>query len=163
METELEQELHARSLAYLRRTSMRESEWRFTALGALRPELAEHIQLEEGERVLVSSLVPSGSWYVFTTRRFRSLHAGVLSEVPALRITLGDVGNFKGILPGQPAGTQATEVGTIVDASSKRAVRFEFETLYASMAPIYASKFWERRAKVARLTAEKSQRASTGT
>ena len=142
-----EQEIHRSAVAYIRRTSMNQDQWKFTRLGELHSQLYESLSFAPEEGIIVSSFVSPESWYVFTTRRFVSKYAGVLGELEAIQIVGKEFGNFKGHVPKLGAGALPTQVATVTHAESGANLQFEFETLYASMAPIYACKFWERRAK----------------
>jgi hypothetical protein len=152
MPTEPEEDVQASAVKYLRRHSMKEDEWKFTRLGQLHPELEEKLKLEPEERVVVSSLVAPESWYVFTTFRLIAGLNGVVQSVETMNIGDNDFNNFKGYRPGQGPGAESTEIATITTRNDDTKVQFEYETLYASMAPIYACKFFIRRAK--RLRAE---------
>jgi len=153
MSVESEQEIHQSAVAYIRRTSMNQEYWRFTQLGELHSQLCESLSFAPEERVIVSSFMSPESWYVFTTRRIVSRYAGVFGEIEAIQIVGKEFGNFKGHVPQHGAGALPTEVATVTHAESGATLQLEFETLYASMAPIYACKFWERRAKRLRLAA----------
>ena len=152
MPTESEDELQASAVKYLRRHSMHHDEWKFTRLGQLHPELEEAIGLAPGERVIVSSLVSIDSWYSFTTRRLVAKLGGDVQSIDVLDAEDESFGNFKGYRPGYGPGSQVTEIGTIKSRSTGERIQIEFETLYASMAPIYACKFFMRRTR--RLQAE---------
>lgn len=130
------------AIAYIRRHCMNLEEWKFTALGALHTSLNQLFQLDAGEHVLVSSHRSSDSWYVFTTRRIVSVYQGQRTQVDPRQEFECDFGNFKGY-EGRKAGLKVTEIGTITTKSDT--LTFEFETLYASMAPIYACRFWQNR------------------
>jgi hypothetical protein len=157
MSTESEEELQRSAVAYIRRHSMHTGQWKFTRLGELHVQLCEQFATEPEEKVIVSSFRSPESWYIFTTRRLVSMHAGVFSEMEAIQTVGKDFGNFKGYVPNGPPGTIPTEIGTVEHAESGATLQLEFETLYASMAIIYACKFWERRARRLHRTAEIAQ------
>ena len=147
MPTEPEYDVQASAVRYLRRHSMKEDTWKFTRLGQLHPELQEKLKLEPEEKVIVSSMVAPDNWYVFTTFRLLTELNGIVQCAETINIEESDFGNFKGYKPGQGPGAESTEVATIKLRDNDTRVRFEYETLYASMAPIYACKFFIRQAK----------------
>src|SRR5215510_13100574 len=135
-------EIEQIAVAYIRRHCMNLEEWKFTTLGALHASLNKLFQLDAGERILVSSYRSLDSWYVFTTRRIVSVYQGKRSQIDPRQEFDSNFGNFKGY-EGRKAGSKAVDIGTITTKSAELA--FEFETLYASMAPIYACRFWQSR------------------
>jgi hypothetical protein len=126
------------AVAMIRRASMDPEGWQFTVIGQLHPMLVGLLTLGSGELPLVSAFLSEDSWYAFTTRRIVSHHHGeTRALVPANGIK-SEFGNFKGYR-GQPI-----QVATISSDSGK-AIRFEYETGKASMAPIYATQYWWRK------------------
>lgn len=119
----------------IRRASMNPEDWRFTLIAELHPQLRGRLPHVPGELPLASAFLSEHSWYAFTTRRIMSHFEGSTNAVdPANGITAA-FGNFKGV------GGDPSQVATI-STSSGAAIRFEYETGKASMAPIYASRYW---------------------
>lgn len=50
------------------KASMRHDLWQATSLATVHPAQSLPVELETGERVLVSAQFPNGDWYVWTTR-----------------------------------------------------------------------------------------------
>lgn len=116
-------------------------------LGKLHEQLEEVLNLAANERVLVSCFVGPGSWYVFTTRRVVSGRGGNVEELAAEGLLAGtQFGNFKGIGNAGP-GSVTFKTATLKNAITGQELKIEYETRYASMAPIYACKFWVRRSR----------------
>jgi hypothetical protein len=87
---------------------------------------------------VVSAFLSADSWYVFTTRRIVShLDVTTRSLDPSHGLT-ERFGNFKGV---GGISRQVAELSTPSGAT----LRFEFETGKASMAPIYASRYWTQK------------------
>jgi hypothetical protein len=145
--SESEENLQFSAVKYVRRHSMHQELWSHTLLGQSHAEL--QARLEPNERAIASGFISPSSWYIFTTRRVISTFAGLTASIPAARIYGAEFGNFKGVVPGCGPGAKETEVAKLVDVGTGQELKLEFETLYASMAPIYACKFWERRRKLA--------------
>jgi hypothetical protein len=128
------------AVASIRRHSMDPGDWKHTTIGALHPGLEFVLLLAPGEMVLASAFFSRASWYGFTTRRIVSELAGARRELdPRDGITF-DMANFKG--RGRNGTVVPTEVGTVTSARDGQSLRFEFETVKASMAPMYACMFW---------------------
>ena len=143
---ESEPELQRKALAYIRRHCMNAELWQYTVIGNAHVEIAAAIGTQPGELPLVSCLVSGESWYIFTTRRIVSRCRGTTRQLLAPSISGKHYGNFKGHAR---SGSRAvlTEIATLENPETGVTLELEFETMYASMAPIYACKFWERRSK----------------
>jgi len=83
---------------------------------------------------------------VFTTRRICVTKDGQRLEVdPRFGIAESDFGKFKGIkTPGAEMTQLPIEQGMLRSSRTAEILRFRFETGKASMAPIYATMFWQR-------------------
>lgn len=143
-----DREIQERAVKYVRRASMHVERWQFTLLGRLHAELEGVLVLAPEELVVVSGYIGPASWYVFTTRRVVSRRSAQVEALPVESLVVVEFGNFKGVGQAGP-GSSAREVATLKNASTGQELRIEYETLYASMAPIYACKFWERRSRQA--------------
>ena len=156
----LDQRVFDIAVASIRRASMNPGDWKHTTIGALHPGLESVLLLAPGEMVLASAFFSRASWYAFTTRRIVSQRRGARSELDPRHGIIFDMANFKG----KPTGTVVTtEVGPITSAQGGQLLFFEFETA-ASMAPIYACRFW-RISLVARgwaLRSEKTEPVAQG-
>lgn len=141
--SEVDEALQRSAVCYVKRHSMHQEAWQYTLLG--QPHAALRGCINPEELVIASSYMNSSSWYVFTTRQVISLFNDQLMSMPAERIFGSDFGNFKGVDECGRAGVRRTETATLVNVETGELLRLEFETLYASMAPIYTCKFWERR------------------
>ena len=82
-----------------------------------------------------------------STRRVVAGFGGVVQSIDVIEAEGEDFGNFKGHTNENGPGSQVTEFGTIKNGLTGAEVQIEFETLHASMAPIYACNFFMRRAK----------------
>lgn len=126
------------AVAMIRRCSMDSEEWRFTRIGELHLDIHGCFSLELGELPLVSAFLSPGSWYVFTTRRVVSHLDGETQSLDPSDGLEAQFGNFKGV------GDIFQQVATF-STPSGAALRLEYETGKASMAPIYATRYWARR------------------
>ncbi|RYD67690.1 MAG: hypothetical protein EOP83_02345 [Verrucomicrobiaceae bacterium] len=113
-------------------------EWRFTRIGELHPEIPRCLSLEPEELAVVSAFLSPGSWYVFTTRRVVSHLDGETQSLDPSGGLREWFGNFKGI------GEISCDVA-ILSAPSGARLRVEYETGKASMAPIYAARYWSQK------------------
>lgn len=120
---------------YIRKHSMKLEAWRYTRLNDHHNKLVEHLDSGDGELPVVTSYVSEQSWYILSTRRVISFVNGKRGDVPASETETSGYGNFKGY------GNQRTERMTL-QSQHLPAASLEFETGYASMAPIYYFRFW---------------------
>lgn len=103
--------------------------------------------LAENEQPVVSSFISAERWYALTTRRILGQTSERRVELWAYEIESYASGNFKGYelspagLLRPQLGTQGTERMTFRFRSGEEAA-IEYETGYASMAPIYYVRFW---------------------
>ena len=128
-------------IAMIRRKSMNPEAWRFTIIAELHLRLRERLSLFAGELPLASAFFSETSWYAFTTRRIISHLDSATAFIDPTHGITADVGNFKGL------GSIPVEVATISTRSGAK-IRFEYETGKASMAPIYATRYWEQKHSV---------------
>jgi hypothetical protein len=133
-----DEKIRSTALWYIRKHSMDPSAWRWTRLGEPHPEVLRFVRLQVGELPVVSFFRLEASWYLFTSRRILGCFSGQAVEVTALDVVKDRFGNFKGY------GGQETEVMTL-QLSDSSEVSLEYETLKASMAPIYYMMYWQRK------------------
>ena len=126
------------AVAMIRRFSMDPEEWGFTRIGELHPEIGERLSPEPGELPVVSAFLSAGSWYVFTTRRVVSHFDAETQSLDPSGGLREWFGNFKGV------GEISQQVAELSTPSGAR-LRFEYETGKASMAPIYAARYWTQK------------------
>lgn len=132
------------AVASIRRHSMKLEEWAWTSIAELRPQLAHRVFLHAHELPLVSAFISEKSWYAFTTRRVVACLAGQIGELDPRYGFEDQFGQFKG-LPGdltRPDKALPVEIAHLRSRVTGEEVAFEYETGYASMAPIYACSFW---------------------
>lgn len=136
---------HEIAVASIRRHSMKADEWEWTAIGELRPQLAHRVLLHAHELPLASAFINDKNWYAFTTRRIVACHAGVIGEIDPRYGTESRFGNVKGLPGGVDNADRLVpvEIAHVRSLRTGESVAFEYETGYASMAPIYASRFWD--------------------
>jgi hypothetical protein len=119
------------------------TDWKFTIIGKLHPQILGEIDLEPGELVIVSGFFSSESWYVFTTRRIVSQFEGGLQILDPTNGVDADFGNFKGY--GSEPFSVATiprEVMTLKAKGTVASLRLEFPTWEESTLPIWAARYW---------------------
>ena len=133
-----DEKIHDIAVAMIRRKSISPEEWQFTCIGGLHRFFAAEISVLPGELVVASAIVSPDNWYVFTTRRLVSCFQGQRSEAKLSNLQTFEYGNFKGY------GAKPTEVATakFFDGSE---VQIKYETGKASMAPIYAARYWQQK------------------
>jgi hypothetical protein len=131
------------AVEYIRRASMDPHEWKHTVIGAAHPALA-WLNLAPEEKALTSAFFAVSSWYAFTTRRVIGCHESRRTELDPTRGVEIDFPNFKGTgnTPTNLHGAIPRETATASAPDSTAVVRFDFETGKASMAPIYAARYW---------------------
>ena len=154
-------DIFERGVEYIRRHCMHHEQWQFTLLGSLHWQLEGVLHLAVHERVMVSCFVRQGSWYAFTTRRVVSGRGGQVEELLAEGLVGAQFGNFKGV-GHAGVGTYSSETATLKSAATGKELKIEFETSHASMAPIYACKFWERRSRQAASAARTRAKSERG-
>jgi hypothetical protein len=123
---------------------MHREQWQFTVLGKLHQQLEEVLHLATHERVMVSCFIAQASWYVFTTRRVVSGRGVQVEELLSEGLVGEQFGNFKRV-GHAGVGTFPLETATLKNEATGQELKIEFEASHASMAPIYACKFWVRR------------------
>jgi hypothetical protein len=140
-----DEKVHDIAIAMIRRKSMSPEEWQYTCIGRLHHLLAKEFLPALEELVVASAKISSDSWYVFTTRRLLTCFKGRHAEANLAKLERTDFGNFKG-LGAKP--TRMAEIVTqvaIFNFSDGSELKFEYETGKASMAPIYAAKYWQNK------------------
>ena len=142
MNDTLEQEAFCIADASIRRHSMDVGTWLHTVIGEVHPGIAAQFLLEPGELCLASGYLSDESWWVISTRRIASRHQGVNASLDPRYGVEYRFGNFKGITEGEVAGVPGSEIATVTSRNGGPAIQFEYETGKASMAPIYACRFW---------------------
>jgi hypothetical protein len=128
----------------IRRSSMSPDEWKHTVIGILHPALSGRLPLASDEKVMTSAFFDDSNWYAFTTRRVVSCSKAIVQEVDPTGGLENSFGNFKGYQSGRTRklGAVPREVASISAPLSVAIVKFEYETGKASMAPIYAARYW---------------------
>lgn len=104
--------------------------WRETSIAELRPSLADRVQLQDGESVLVSFSGSEADWHVLTSHRVLGATDGKEFDVSVDAIRDYELDQFK--LPEGQYGT--FDLRLILSDGSKLKVRCEAGK--ASMAPI---------------------------
>jgi hypothetical protein len=146
-----DEKIHDVVIASIRRHSISPEKWRNTCIAGLHQLFAKEFSLQSGEFVVASAKISSNSWYIFTTRRLVSCFKGRQSEARLSELKESEFGNFKGYGSNPNLGTTIlTEVATL-NFSNDLIIQFEYETGKASMAPIYATKYWQQK-NLSRLT-----------
>lgn len=122
-------------LQYIHKSSMRHSAWRYTRLDTIHDELRPILTLEQTELPIVSSYIDSDRWYLLTSRSVWSGLAGHITCTPGPDIAKTVSQNFKGF--------SQQEVGRmILELHDGSEVQLDFETGFASMAPIHYMRYW---------------------
>lgn len=127
--------IHSVCLAYIRKRSMNDRDWRYTRLGALPDRLARIAPLQADELSVVSCFIDAQRWYVMTTARIFGLAQGARFSCSPLDVTQWRWGNFK------HGGRADAELATLALANGMH-LRISYETGPASMAPIHYERFW---------------------
>lgn len=131
------------AVASVRRHSMDAQSWRHTRIGDLHPGIGAACELMPGERIIASGFLSEDSWWAVSTRRIVSRHRGATQQLDPRHGVESKFGNFKGVGDGAQAGP-AFETAVITSGKDGAQLRLEYETGKASMAPIYACRFWAR-------------------
>jgi hypothetical protein len=131
-----DRKIQAIALWYIDRPSMDIASWQWTILGRVHEAVAKLVGLEPGELPIVSSYVSEESWYLLTSRRILGRYAGKQVSAVPLEVVSDDFGNFKGY-------RHVLKEEMVLHLVGGDEVRLEYETGYASMAPIYYSRFWK--------------------
>ncbi|WP_255990815.1 hypothetical protein [Chitinolyticbacter albus] len=146
MSNVIDQEIHRLAVASIRRSSMDINTWLHTTIAGLHPGIPPMFELDPGELPLTSGFFSEQSWWVITTRRIACQHAGAAASLdPRFGIEF-NFDNFKGLDQSRQMGALPCSIATITSLEGK-ALHFEFETGKASMAPIYACRFWRQVAR----------------
>lgn len=114
---------------------MKEETWRYTRVDTIHDELHAFLMLEPGELPIVSSFIASDRWSLLTSRQVWSCVSGQRNQASAPNIRSALTGNFKGL------GQQEIERMTLRLHGGDE-LHLDFETGFASMAPIYYVHFW---------------------
>lgn len=125
------------------KSSMRHDLWQATSLATVHPAQSLPVELETGERVLVSAQFPNGDWYVWTTRWLVSFFEGRQERMRSEDVGAVEFGRFKGH-PGLINDPQAPLQSLVATAHGKagRTLRFCYELGYASMGPVQCHQYW---------------------
>lgn len=130
------EKIHSAALRYISEHSLKQSEWRFTCLGALPERLVRIVPLDTREQPIVCCFVDAQRWYAMTTARIFGVLRGSRFDCAPLDITQWRWGDFK------HAGRSEVETATLSLANGSH-VRLAYETGPAAMAPIYYERFWK--------------------
>lgn len=126
------------AVASVRRHSMDIHEWKHTSIGKLHQSIGVGFNPQAGELVIASGQLAPKDWWAVTTRRVIGVLDGKYSELDPRFGIESKFGHFKGF------ANEGTEVAEITSPKQGLTVRFRFETMKPSMAPIYACMFWSR-------------------
>jgi hypothetical protein len=142
-----DEKIHNIAVASIRRRSIEPGKWIHTQIATLHSELNNCFALEPDELPIVSAFFSPESWYIFTTRRITSFHNGNLLALNPTQGLECHFGNFKGYPIGSNTyrPTVQTEIATITASHTNTTIQFKYETGNASMAPIYAAKYWQQK------------------
>ena len=121
---------------YICRNCSHEDQWLYTRLLHLHDELTSVVSLQASERPIVSCYIDEGRWFVMTSARMIIFNDNQKVVASPLDLTRWQWGDFKTDL--EPRIGTATIV--LKDGTS---FSFQYETGYASMAPIYYVLFWD--------------------
>jgi hypothetical protein len=114
---------------------MREEQWLYTRLLHLHDEMKCVVALEPRECLIVSCYIDRRHWFAMTSGRMISCDNNKKVVANPLDVKRWHWGDFKtGLEP---------RVGTArIDLKAGASFSFQYETGYASMAPIYYEQFW---------------------
>lgn len=129
------EKIHTACLAYVRRHATREADWRFTRLDTLPERLGRIVQLDDGERSIVSCFIDAQRWYVMTTVRIFGLASGSRFSCSPLEVSQWRWGDFK------HGGRAEAAIATFALKDGTH-LRISYETGPAAMAPIHYEQFW---------------------
>jgi hypothetical protein len=136
------------ALGFIRKSDSNR-QWPSITVGALHEEIADQLELQEGELMLMSGFYSNESWYAFTTRRIVSQFRGELRSIDPSHGVRYDFGNFKGYGPDKEDGSLPDvfvvpmEVATLTATESGEFLQFEFQTWEAPSLPIAATRYWD--------------------
>lgn len=137
--------IRERCLKLIRKSCMRESDWKMTLLDGCHAPTASVVSLDEGELPVVSFFAAEGNWTLYTTRRLIGEASGNRTEIEWSDFGSIDFGDFKQDL-------QLPKMAEATIHCSRGLRRFSYESGYASMAPIYYFRFWQMKWPVWRET-----------
>lgn len=129
--------IHAVALRYIRKHTTNDTGWQFTHIDELPERLARVVQLNPGERSLVSCFIDGQRWFVMTTARIFGVARGSRFECSPLDVTQWRWGEIKG-------GDSDIEIATLALTDGTH-LRMSYESGRASMAPIYYEHFWRHK------------------
>lgn len=130
--------IHTLCLRHIRKSANTTVEWRYTILDSVHPHIEGHIQFESNERPIVSCYINVKSWFVLSTSRVMGVNSSATIDVSVLDVQDWKWGNFKH----NGRAEIESAVLTLIDGNQ---FSIEYETWYASMAPIQYALFWERK------------------
>jgi len=120
---------------YIRKHCAREELWLYTRLSHLHDELKSIVLLGPKECPIVSCYIDRGHWFAMTSARMIICHNSEKVVVNPLDLKRGHWGYFK--------TDREPRIGTArIDLKDGTSFSFQYETGYASMAPIYYELFW---------------------
>ena len=133
------------AVANIRRNSMESADWKHTSIGRLHHAFRDEFLAPSEELVLASGFISSQNWYAFTTRRIASCFEGSIIEANPENLIRSEFENFKGFGPNAARQGEIPIELALLNFSDGGTLRFQFETGSASMVPIYAAMYWERK------------------
>jgi hypothetical protein len=135
MRERLDEAIRIAATWYIRKNCMHEDRWRYTRLLAVNSLPSSKVALEPGELGVVSCEVSEESWCFMTSRRLIGQRNQLRFEVQALDVDEWKWGDFKTGLEPQVGDAKIRSRNGVEHS-------FQYETGYASMAPIYYALFW---------------------
>jgi|ERR1017187_4806138 hypothetical protein len=136
------------AVAMIRRKSIDPENWRFTCFGGLHTLLTQKFQPRSGEFVVASAQISPENWYAFITRRLVCCFNGQHGEAVLSKLEQVQFGNFKGYGPKPLQSERVPSEVAIFNFSDGSELKIQYETGKASMAPIYAAKFWQNKTPI---------------
>jgi hypothetical protein len=121
---------------YIHKPSMEMDEWIFTKVDNIHQEITNIVKFNEFEVPIVSCFINDSSWYILTSERVIGAYSDSQVEERTENIADTKFGNFKG------NRSKKTEI-MLLSFNNGKESRLEYETGYASMAPIYYFRFWK--------------------
>lgn len=144
----IDHDVQGLALARIRRRARGPQEWKHTFIGELHPGIAHRLTLPAGELPIACGFMGDNSWWLVTTRRITSQHAGQQCTLDprsdSITATFGHdpKGTAHDFGTAAAGITPATDLATVT-AADGRQLRLEFETGPACMVPIQACHFWQ--------------------
>ena len=130
-----DKELHSRAMHYIEGHCIEPERWKYTLLRKLPQKASDFVQMEAEELPLVSAFFHEESWYAFTTKLLYTHNQAGSNSIDLRRPFSYSLGDFKG-----NSGPERDICS--IELENGEVTHFHYETGKASMAPIYALRFW---------------------